>query len=100
MYDERSPLDHIDGFDRPLIVLQELKDEVVPPSQAQMIVDAPRVKGVPHAYLTFAGEQHGFRQAPNILRALTAELYFYSRVFGLEPAEHIEPVHIAFSDSL
>ena len=100
VYDERSPLNHIDGFDRPLIVLQGLEDEVVPPAQAQMIVDALRAKGVPHAYLTFAGEQHGFRQAPTIIRALTAELYFYSRVFGFEPAGHIEPVDIAFSDRL
>jgi dipeptidyl aminopeptidase/acylaminoacyl peptidase len=100
VYTERSPLSHIDGFDRPLIVLQGLEDEVVPPAQAQMIVDALQAKGVPYAYVTFSGEQHGFRQAPNIIRALTAELYFYSRVFGFALAENVEPVEIAFAERL
>ena len=46
-YVERSPIHHVDGFDRPLIVLQGLEDEVVPPNQAEMIVDALRTKSVP-----------------------------------------------------
>ncbi|MCB0976437.1 MAG: S9 family peptidase [Acidimicrobiales bacterium] len=91
-YEERSPVRHTDGFDRPLIVLQGSEDEVVPPDQAEMIVAALAAKGVPHAYLLFEGEQHGFRQAPNIIRALEAELWFYGRVFGFEPADPIEPV--------
>ena len=100
VYTERSPLSHIDGFDRPLIVLQGLEDEVVPPSQAQLIVDALAAKGVPYAYLTFPGEQHGFRIAANIVRALTGELYFYSRVFGFELADQVEPLEIVFADRL
>ena len=67
-----------DGFDRPLIVLQGLDDPIVAPNQSAMIVEALRAKGVPVAYLTFAGEQHGFRQAANIKRALDAELLFYA----------------------
>jgi dipeptidyl aminopeptidase/acylaminoacyl peptidase len=96
LYLERSPIHHIDGIDRPLIVLQGLEDEVVPPNQAEMIVDALRRKGVPVAYLTFAGEQHGFRQAANIRRALDAELSFYGQVFGfaLPEDEGIEPVTV------
>ncbi len=82
LYLERSPIHHVDGFDKPLIVLQGLEDEVVPPNQAEMIVDALRAKGVPVAYVTFEGEQHGFRQAANIRRALDAELSFYAQVFG------------------
>jgi dipeptidyl aminopeptidase/acylaminoacyl peptidase len=81
-YVARSPVHHVDGFDRPLIVLQGLEDEVVPPNQAEMIVDALRAKGVPVAYVTFPGEQHGFRQAENIRRALDSELSFYAQVFG------------------
>lgn len=100
VYTERSPLSHIDGFDRPLIVLQGLEDMVVPPSQSQMIVDALRDKGIPHAYLEFPGEQHGFRIAANIVRALTGELYFYSQVFGFELADDVEPVEIVFADRL
>jgi dipeptidyl aminopeptidase/acylaminoacyl peptidase len=95
-YVERSPIHHVDGFDRPLIVLQGLEDEVVPPDQAEMIVDAVRAKRVPVAYVTFEGEQHGFRQAPNIRRALDSELSFYAQVFRFElPApEGIEPVPV------
>ena len=91
-YDARSPINHTDGFSAPLIVLQGDEDEVVPPAQAEMIVAALAAKGLPHAYLLFHGEQHGFRQATNIIRALEAELWFYGRVFGFEPADHIEPV--------
>jgi dipeptidyl aminopeptidase/acylaminoacyl peptidase len=96
LYVERSPIHHIDRIDHPLIVLQGLEDEVVPPNQAEMIVDALRRKGVPVAYLTFEGEQHGFRQAANIRRALDAELSFYGQVFGfgLPEAEGIEPVAV------
>ncbi len=93
-YVERSPIHHVDQLDRPVIVLQGLEDEVVPPAQSEMIVDALRAKGVPVAYLAFEGEQHGFRQAANIRRALEAELYFYSRVFGFEPWDPIDPVPI------
>ncbi|MFO7279740.1 MAG: S9 family peptidase [Thermoanaerobacterales bacterium] len=94
LYVERSPIHHLEGFDRPLIVLQGLEDEVVPPNQAEMIVDALRAKGVPVAYVPFEGEQHGFRRAENIRRALDAELSFYAQVFGfdLPPEEGIEPV--------
>lgn len=91
-YESRSPIHHTDGFDQPLIVLQGSEDEVVPPNQAEMIVGALAAKGVPHAYLLFEGEQHGFRQAANIVRALEAELWFYGRVFGFDPADRIDPV--------
>jgi dipeptidyl aminopeptidase/acylaminoacyl peptidase len=96
VYVARSPIHHVDGFDRPLIVLQGLEDEIVPPNQAEMIVGALRAKGVPVAYVTFEGEQHGFRQAANIRRALDAELSFYSQVFGfpLPEAEGIDPVAV------
>jgi dipeptidyl aminopeptidase/acylaminoacyl peptidase len=96
LYRQRSPIYHVDEFERPLIVLQGLEDEVVPPSQATMIVEALRAKGVPVAYIAFEGEQHGFRREENIRRALDSELSFYAQVFGFElPAEErIEPVAI------
>ena len=84
----------MDGFNCPLLVLQGLEDEIVPPAQSEMIVEAVRAKDLPVAYLAFEGEQHGFRQASTIKRALEAELYFYSRVFDFELAEPIEPVTI------
>jgi dipeptidyl aminopeptidase/acylaminoacyl peptidase len=100
VYTERSPLSRLEGFTSPLIVLQGLQDEVVPPAQAELIVAGLRERGVPHAYLAFEGEQHGFRIAANIVRAITAELYFYSRVFGFTADGAIEPVEIAFADRL
>ena len=94
VYLERSPIHHIEGLNCPMILFQGLEDQVVPPSQAQKMVDALRDRGVPVAYMPFAGEQHGFRRAENIKRALDAELHFYSRVFGFQLAEPIEPVVI------
>lgn len=92
VYEERSPINHTDGFSCPLLVLQGAEDEVVPPNQAEAIVAALAAKGLPHAYLLFEGEQHGFRRSENIVRSLEAELWFYGRVFGFEPADTIEPI--------
>lgn len=94
LYRARSPLYHLEGFTEPLLTLQGSEDKVVPPAQSRMIVAALEARGVPHAYIEFAGEQHGFRQAANIIRAQEAELYFYSQIFGFKPAEAIEPVEI------
>jgi dipeptidyl aminopeptidase/acylaminoacyl peptidase len=82
VYEARSPIFHTDLIDSPLAVFQGLEDEVVPPNQAEMIVEAVRAKGVPVVYLAFEGEQHGFRQAKNIRAALDGELSFYAEVFG------------------
>jgi dipeptidyl aminopeptidase/acylaminoacyl peptidase len=94
VYAERSPIHHVDALDTPLAVFQGDEDEVVPPDQAEAIVAALRKKGVPHAYLLFAGEQHGFRKAENIRAALDGELSFYAQVWGFElPVEEgISPI--------
>lgn len=84
VYDERSPINHVEQLDRPLLVLQGSEDEVVPPRQSQMIVDALSARQVPVAYLEFAGEQHGFRAAENIRTALDSELSFYAQVLGFD----------------
>jgi dipeptidyl aminopeptidase/acylaminoacyl peptidase len=93
-YIERSPIHHIDGFSCPLLVLQGLEDVIVPPAQSEQIVEAVRAKGIPVAYLAFAGEQHGFRQAETIRRALQAELAFYGSVFGFDPADELPPLDL------
>jgi dipeptidyl aminopeptidase/acylaminoacyl peptidase len=94
IYHERSPINFTERLACPVIFFQGLEDKVVPPNQAETMVEALRAKGIPVAYLPFVGEQHGFRQAQNIKRALDGELYFYSRVFGFELAEPVEPVVI------
>jgi dipeptidyl aminopeptidase/acylaminoacyl peptidase len=94
IYYERSPINFPERLSCPVIFFQGLEDKVVPPDQAEKMVEAMRAKRIPVAYVAFAGEQHGFRQAGNIKRALDAELYFYSRVFNFELAERVEPVAI------
>ena len=88
-YHDRSAINFMDQLATPMIVLQGLEDEIVPPSQAEIMVDALESKGLPYAYIGFPGEQHGFRQAANIIRAQEAELYFYGKVLGFEPADEI-----------
>ncbi len=94
LYRERSPIHYVDQINAALILFQGLEDKVVPPNQSEMMFTAVKNKGLPVAYVAFAGEGHGFRQAANIKRTLEAELYFYSRVFRFELAEVIEPVAI------
>jgi dipeptidyl aminopeptidase/acylaminoacyl peptidase len=94
LYQARSPIHFADRLACPVIFFQGLEDKVVPPNQAETMVKALRAKGVPVAYVRFAGEQHGFRRAENIKRALDGEIYFYSRVFGFELADAVEPVEI------
>ena len=94
LYVARSPINFTDNLSCPVIFFQGLEDKVVPPNQAETMVEALRKKGLPVAYVAFAGEQHGFRRAENIKRALDGELYFYSRVFGFALAEAVEPVPI------
>ena len=93
-YRARSPIHFVDQASCPAIILQGLEDRICPASQAESMVAALRARGVPVAYVPFAGEQHGYRSAENIQRALDAELYFYGRVFGFRPADPIEPVII------
>ena len=94
VYKQRSPIHHADELKAPLIIFQGLDDKVVPPAQAEVLVDALRRAGVPFAYLTFEGEAHGFRKAETIHRVMEAELSFYGQVLGFTPADDIEPVPI------
>jgi dipeptidyl aminopeptidase/acylaminoacyl peptidase len=95
LYVARSPIHFADRISAPLLLLQGLEDKVVPPSQSQAMFDTVKAKGLQAAYISFAGEQHGFRMAENIKRALEAELYFYGRVLGFTPTDAIAPVDIA-----
>ena len=94
LYHARSPLNFADRISCPALILQGLDDRVVPPAQAEQIVDALRERRLPHVYLVFEGEDHGFRQAKNIIRSFEAELSFYAQIFGFLPADQIEPIEI------
>ena len=83
-YIERSPIHHPEGLGCPMVFFQGLEDKVVPPNQAEAMIEVLAQRGIMHAYVPFEGEQHGFRRAENIRTALDGELYFYSRVFGFD----------------
>lgn len=94
LYRERSPISHADAISRPLLLLQGLDDKVVPPAQAEEIVEALEQRGIPYAYIAFEGEGHGFRKAENVKRALEAHLSFLGQMVGFEPADGFEPIVI------
>jgi len=90
IYKARSPIHFTDRLSCPIILFQGLDDKVVPPNQSEMMFEAARAKGLPVAYIAFAGEAHGFRRAENIKRALDGELYFYAKVFGFDADVQID----------
>jgi dipeptidyl aminopeptidase/acylaminoacyl peptidase len=96
LYHDRSPLNFPDRISCPVLILQGAEDRIVPPAQAEQIVDALWERHLPHAYLLFAGEDHGFRSADNIIRSFEAELSFYGQIFGFAPADAIEPIRVEF----
>jgi dipeptidyl aminopeptidase/acylaminoacyl peptidase len=87
VYEARSPIHHLDGISVPVAVFQGSDDAVVPPNQAEMIVDGLRARGIPVAYVVFEGEGHGFREAANIRTSLDGELSFYAQVLGFDLPE-------------
>ncbi|NGX52733.1 MAG: Dipeptidyl aminopeptidase BIII [Candidatus Anoxychlamydiales bacterium] len=94
VYFERSPINFIDQLSCPIILFQGEDDKIVPPNQAKLMFDALNKKKLPTAYLLFEKEGHGFRNAENIQKAIDSELYFYSKIFGLDLPDEIEPITI------
>jgi dipeptidyl aminopeptidase/acylaminoacyl peptidase len=95
LYRERSPITHAERIRVPLLTLQGLDDRVVPPSQSEQLVEALKRNGVPHVYLAFEGEGHGFRKRESLVRAQQATLAFLGRVFGFEPADALPPLELS-----
>jgi len=84
IYQNRSPINHIDKLSCPVAFFQGLEDKIVPPNQAEMMVKALDNKGIKTIYVTFPDEQHGFRKSENIKRALDGEFQFYALIFNYE----------------
>jgi dipeptidyl aminopeptidase/acylaminoacyl peptidase len=99
IYRERSPNHYAHQIRCPVLILQGLDDHVVPPAEAERIVDSLWERRIPHAYLPFEGEDHGFRKAESILAAARGELSFLGQVFGFEPADEIEPIEVVNLDA-
>lgn len=100
LYEDRSPLVHAKNISCPAIFFQGLEDKVVPPSQSEAMVNALKANGIPVAYLTFEGEQHGFRQALTIKTCLESELAFYCRIFGIDRGDLSAQFKIENADKL
>jgi dipeptidyl aminopeptidase/acylaminoacyl peptidase len=98
LYRARSPLHHTERLSAPMILLQGELDRVVPPEQAEAMVAALDARRIPHAYVRFADEDHGFRKAENLVRALECELSFFGQVFGFEPADDVATVPVRHLD--
>ncbi|WP_299538271.1 prolyl oligopeptidase family serine peptidase [uncultured Streptomyces sp.] len=81
-YRERSPINRTDRLRVPFLLLQGLDDVICPPAQCERFLTAIEGRGIPHAYLAFEGESHGFRRASTLVRALEAELSLYAQTFG------------------
>ena len=94
IYQDRSPINHIQNLSKPLIFFQGAEDKIVLPSQAEMMVNALREKHLPVAYVLFEGEQHGFRKAENIRKSLDGQFYFFSKLFHFQMADSVEPILI------
>ena len=95
LYRQRSPVHFAEQLERPMLLLQGLDDKVVLPAQAEMMVDVLERKGIPHAYLAFEGEGHGFRREESIVRSLESTLSFVGQVFGFDPAGELEPLTLS-----
>ncbi|MBI1214688.1 MAG: prolyl oligopeptidase family serine peptidase [Alphaproteobacteria bacterium] len=93
IYKERSPINHLDKLTAGVIFFQGLDDKVVPPSQAQVMVDAMKKLGLPVSHVEFEGEGHGFRKAENQKAVLEKELAFYAKLFGFTPAADLKPAN-------
>ncbi|MGA5096223.1 prolyl oligopeptidase family serine peptidase [Streptomyces lavendulocolor] len=82
-YRERAPLDQVERITAPFLLLQGLDDVICRPEQSERFLAAMAGRGIPHAYIAFEGEGHGFRRADTVVRALEAELALYLQVFGI-----------------
>jgi dipeptidyl aminopeptidase/acylaminoacyl peptidase len=99
IYRQRSPNNFADQITAAVLILQGLEDRVVPPTEAERIVDALWERRIPHAYIAFEGEDHGFRKAESLTRSFGAELSFLAQMFGFEPADEIEPIEVINLDA-
>ncbi|MBI4898900.1 MAG: S9 family peptidase [Actinobacteria bacterium] len=95
VYEERSPIHHLDRLSSPMLLQQGLEDRVVPPSQARAMAAAVRAKGLPVALVLYQGEGHGFRRAETIAASLNAKLSFLGQVFGFVPAGDVPLLAVA-----
>ena len=94
VYDQRSPIHNVEQLATPMVILQGLEDPIVPPNQAHLMAQKLKENGIPHTLIEFPDEGHGFRKAPNITKAIEAELAFFARIFDFTPFDDLPEVFI------
>ena len=100
LYQSRSPINHADKFNCPVLLLQGDEDAVVPPAQSIAMADALNKKNIPHALIMLKGEQHGFRKSENICLAIEAELNFYGQIFKIDLADELPELKLKHSENI
>jgi len=98
LLDARSPINHADQLSCPVLFLQGMQDKVVPPDQAQSMVDALDARGIPVAHVCFETERHGFRDAGNIITAIESERAFYTKVLDIPGVDDLVDLAITHFD--
>ena len=93
-YQDRSPLQHVEQFNCPVIFFQGLQDKVVPPEQAELMVEALNSKSIPVSYISFPHEGHGFRDPLTSTLAFNTELAFYGKIFGFNTDSPVQDLEI------
>ncbi|MDH3637140.1 MAG: prolyl oligopeptidase family serine peptidase [Gammaproteobacteria bacterium] len=84
IYFERSPIHFIDRVRSPMILFQGAEDKVVPPEVSREMARVLKEHDVPHEYVEYPGEGHGFRRAETNIDALTRETAFFSEALGID----------------
>jgi dipeptidyl aminopeptidase/acylaminoacyl peptidase len=64
---ERSPLSRVDDISIPLLIAQGANDPRVKQAESEQIVEAMVARGIPHEYLLYPDEGHGFAKPENRL---------------------------------
>lgn len=78
----RSPLFRVDNIKIPMLIAQGANDPRVKQSESEQIVAAMKEKGIPHQYLLFPDEGHGFAKPENKLKFYSAAESFLAEHLG------------------
>ncbi|MFQ6126893.1 MAG: prolyl oligopeptidase family serine peptidase [Candidatus Heimdallarchaeota archaeon] len=85
IYQERSPINHLDKLRAPMILFQGSEDKIVTPEVSQEMARALEKRGIEYEYHEYEGETHGFRRKETNVDALIREAQFYRKILYRTP---------------